>query len=45
MAMVPMEISTSGLNTFWDLLRSSRNMIGYSVTYLTYSPFVGQGLA
>lgn len=32
-AMVPMDIPTAGVSTFWDLLRSSGNMIGCSVTY------------
>ena len=32
-AMVPMEIPASAISMFWDLLRSSGNMIGCSVTY------------
>ena len=31
--MVPMDIPPSALNAFWDLLRSSQNMVGCSVTY------------
>lgn len=31
--MVPMDIPAAGIGTFWDLLRSSGNMIGCSVTY------------
>ncbi len=31
--MVPVEIPAAAVSTFWDLLRSSGNMIGCSVTY------------
>lgn len=32
-AMVPLDVSQSGLSGFWELLRHSANMIGCSVTY------------